>query len=248
MTDPVVLITGALSGIGRAAAFGFARAGARVIVSGRHSDAGQALEAELRAAGCDALFCAADVVVEQQVEAMIGTVVATFGKIDVAINNAGSEGAVLDVEQQTVDNYRQVMDANVLGTLLCMKYQFWVMKAAGRGSIVNLSSNLGQRGLPGMSAYVAAKHAVEGLTKTAALEAAPFGVRVNAVAPGPIDTPMLDRFLPSGDQKKAAGASLPVGRIGTSDEIVQALIFLGLSDIPYLTGHVMAVDGGMTAR
>lgn len=248
MGKPVVLVTGALSGIGRAAAFAFAAEGADIVVSGRRLPEGEALEAALRAEGVDALFVAADVRDEDQVRTLVDAAVARFGRLDVAINNAGVEAAVVEVDAQTVDEYRRVMDANVLGTLLCMKHELRVMKAQGEGAIVNLSSNLGHRGMPGMSVYVAAKHAVEGLTKAAALEAASYGVRVNAVAPGPVDTPMFDRFAKTNEKKAEAGAALPVGRIGTPEEIAQALVFLGLAKAPYIVGHILAVDGGITAR
>lgn len=247
MGRPVVLITGALSGIGRAAAFAFADEGARIVVSGRRAPAGKALEAELRARDVDALFVAADVRQEHEARALVETAVAEFGGLDVAINNAGVEAVAADLDEQTIEEYQRVMDGNVLGTMLCMKYELRAMKAQRAGAIINLSSNLGSRGMPGLSLYVAAKHAVEGLTRSAALEAAPHGVRVNAVAPGPVDTPMFDRFAQSHDRKKELGAALPIGRIGTPEEIGEALVFLGLSKALYLTGHVLSIDGGMTA-
>ena len=247
MKKPVVLITGALSGIGRATAFAFAAEGARLIVSGRRIPEGEALAAQLQHEGSDAHFVAADVCDEGQVSALMDAAVARFGRLDVAINNAGVEAAILNVDALTIEEYRRVMDSNVLGTMLCMKHELRVMKAQGEGSIVNLSSNLGQRGLAGLSIYVAAKHAVEGLTKSAALEAAPLGIRVNAVAPGPVDTPMFDRFAQTIQNKEEIGKSLPIGRIGKPEEIAQALVFVGMSKAPYIVGHILAINGGMTA-
>ena len=194
MTRPVVLITGALTGIGRATALAFAKEGADLIVSGRRDDAGYALVAELRALGGQAEFIRADVRHESDVQNLVDKTVARFGRLDVAVNNAGTEGTPGPVTAQTAESYAATFDTNVLGVLLSLKHELRVMQAQGSGSIVNLSSTMGHRGAPGASLYTASKHAVEGLTKSAALEAAAFGVRVNAVAPGPIDTAMLDRF------------------------------------------------------
>lgn len=247
MEIPTVLITGALSGIGRVTALAFAAEGAKLVVSGRRIVEGRALEAELHQKGAEAIFLAADVCEEDQVRALVDGAVSRFGRLDIAVNNAGVEARVVNVDEQTTEAYNHVMNTNVLGTFLCMKHELRVMKVQGSGSIVNLSSNLGQRGIAGMSIYVAAKHAVEGLTKSAALEAAPHGVRVNAVAPGPVDTPMLGRFIPLEKQRKAMGAALPIGRIGTPEEIAQAIMFIASSKAPFMVGHVLSVDGGMTA-
>src|SRR6202047_3052225 len=201
MNTPVVLITGALTGIGRATALAFAKDGASVVVSGRHQDAGQALAAELRKLGAEAEFVQADVRHEDDVRSLVDQTVKRFGRLDVAVNNAGTEGKPGPVTQQTAESYAATFDTNVLGTLLSMKHELRVMLAQGSGSIVNVSSTYGHTGAAGASIYVASNHAVEGLTKSAALEVAGFGVRVNAVAPGPIDTGMLDRFTGTDERK-----------------------------------------------
>ncbi|MEA2738848.1 MAG: hypothetical protein QOH05_2155 [Acetobacteraceae bacterium] len=247
MSNPVVLITGALTGIGRATAFAFAREGARLIVSGRHDDAGQALAAELRGLGAEAAFLRADVRHEDEVHSLVEQAVARFGRLDIAINNAGTEGAPGPVTDQTTDSYAAAFDTNVLGTLLSMKHELRVMQAQGHGSIVNLSSTMGERGAPNMSLYTASKHAVEGLTKSAALEAAAFGVRVNAVAPGPTETGMLDRLTGSPDKKAAFYAAIPLKRGGTPQEIADAILFVASGKAAFITGQIIRVNGGKTA-
>ena len=172
MNKPVVLITGALTGIGRATAIAFANEGARLVVSGRHNDEGQRLVAELRKLGTEAEFLRSDVRHEDDIRSLVDQTVARFGRLDVAVNNAGTEGKPGPVTEQTADSYAATFDTNVLGTLLSMKHELRVMLAQGHGSIVNVSSTYGRTGAPGASVYVASKHAVEGLTKSAALEAA----------------------------------------------------------------------------
>jgi NAD(P)-dependent dehydrogenase (short-subunit alcohol dehydrogenase family) len=188
MNPPVILITGALAGIGRATASAFAREGAQIVVSGRREAAGQTLVAELSS-----------------------------------------------------------LDTNVLGTLLSMKHELRVMQPQGSGSIINLSSTVGHRGVPGASVYTASKHAVEGLTKSAALEAAPFGVRVNAVAPGPVDTEMLTRFAGSAERKAGLLADVPFKRAGSTAEIADAMVFLASAKAAFITGQIIDVNGGKTA-
>src|SRR3984957_8501178 len=194
MSTPVVLITGALTGIGRATALAFAQEGARIVVSGRRDPEGQALTQELRARGVEAEFVRADVRHEDDVRNLVDKTVARFGRLDVAVNNAGTEGKGGPLTEQTPESYATTFDTNVLGTLLSMKHELRVMKAQGKGSIVNISSTFGHQGAARAPIYAASKHAVEGLTRSAALEAAGAGVRVNAVAPGPIQTGFLDRF------------------------------------------------------
>jgi NAD(P)-dependent dehydrogenase (short-subunit alcohol dehydrogenase family) len=186
MNQPVVLITGALTGIGRATALAFAREGNCMVVSGRREEAGQALAAELRALGAEAEFLRADVRFEAEVRNVVEQTVERFGRIDVAVNNAGTEGQLAPIVEQTATNYEATFSVNVLGTLLSLKHEMRVMLAQGAGSIINLSSVAGQVGFAGASVYAASRHAVEGLTKSAALEGAAAGVRVNAVAPGPV--------------------------------------------------------------
>jgi NAD(P)-dependent dehydrogenase (short-subunit alcohol dehydrogenase family) len=245
--SPVVLITGAITGIGRATALAFAREGARVVVSGRRDDAGQALATELRGLGADAEYMRSDVRSEDDVRALVDKTLARFGRLDVAVNNAGTEGKSGPVTEQSADSYAATFDTNVLGTLLSMKHELRVMQAQGRGSIVNISSTYGHEGARGASIYAASKHAVEGLTKSAALEAASFGVRVNAVAPGPTDTGMLDRFTGTTERNTALDSGVPLGRAGEPEEIAGAIVFLASSKASFVTGHVLTADGGKTA-
>jgi len=247
MKTPVVLITGALTGIGRATAFAFAKSGARVFVSGRNDQAGLALADELRGLGGDADFLRADVRNEDEVRNLVDRTVARFGRLDVAVNNAGTEGQTGPIVDQTPASYATTFDTNVLGTLLGMKHELRVMVEQRSGSIVNLSSTFGTRGAAGAALYAASKHAVEGLTKSAALEAAAAGVRVNAIAPGPIETGMLDRFTGSPERKAAFAAGLPMKRLGRPDEIADAIVYLASDRASFLTGQIIGVNGGRTA-
>ncbi len=247
MNTQVVLITGALTGIGRATALAFAREGARLVVSGRRREAGKALLEELRSRGVEAEFVEADVRKEADVRALVDKAVARFGRLDVAVNNAGTEGQPGPLTAQSAESYAATFDTNVLGTVLSLKHELRIMGPQGEGSIINLSSTMGSRGAPGASMYVASKHAVEGLTKVAALEGAPNGVRVNAVAPGPIDTGMLDRFTGTPERKAGLIAGVPVKRAGTPEEIAEAIVFLASSKASFITGQVVGVNGGKTA-
>jgi len=247
MSTSVVLITGALSGIGRAAALAFAREDYRVVVSGRRDDAGEALVRELRALGAEAEYVRADVRDEEDVRRLVDRTVERFGRLDVAVNSAGSEGQPGPVLEQTAQSIAQTFDANLVGTVLALKHELRVMREQGRGSVVNLSSTMGHKPAGGASIYTASKHAVEGLTKSAALEAAAFGVRVNAVAPGPTETGMLNRFTGSAERKAALIAGVPLKRAGTPDEIANAIVFLASDKASYVTGQVLSVDGGKSA-
>jgi NAD(P)-dependent dehydrogenase (short-subunit alcohol dehydrogenase family) len=247
MSKPVVLITGALTGIGRATAFAFAKQGARVVVSGRRDDAGAALVIDLRALGAEAAFVRADVRHEDDVRNLVEKTVASFGQFDVAVNNAGTEGTPGPVTEQSAETYSATFDTNVLGTLLSMKHELRLMLAQKAGSIINISSTMGQRGAPGTSLYTASKHAVEGLTKSAALEAAGAGVRVNAVAPGPVETEMLTRFTGSAERKAGLVAGVPMKRAGTPNEIADAVVFLASAQASFITGQIINVNGGKTA-
>lgn len=247
MSKPVVLITGALTGIGRATAVAFAREGARLVVSGRHEEEGQALARELRALDTEVEFVKADVRKEEDVRSLIEKTVARFGRLDVAINNAGTEGQSGPLTEQTSANYAATFDTNVLGVVLSLKHELRAMAAQQHGSIINVSSVAGRIGFPGAPIYVASKHAVEGLTKSAALEAAPAGVRVNAVAPGPIETPMLNRFVGSQENKKRFLQHIPLQRAGEASEIAQTILFLASDKAAYITGQSYVVDGGRLA-
>jgi NAD(P)-dependent dehydrogenase (short-subunit alcohol dehydrogenase family) len=247
MTASVVLITGALTGIGRATALAFAREGARIVVSGRRDEAGHALAEELRRLGVEAEFIRADVRHEGDVRDLIDKTVARFGRLDAAVNNAGTEGSAGPVTEQTPESYAATFDTNVLGVLLSMKHEMRVMQAQGSGSIVNLSSTMGQRGAPGASLYTASKHAVEGLTKSAALEGAASGIRVNAIAPGPVETGMLNRFTGTAERKAALTAGVPLRRVGTPEEIADAIVFVASDKASFITGQIIRVNGGKTA-
>jgi NAD(P)-dependent dehydrogenase (short-subunit alcohol dehydrogenase family) len=248
MTNQVVLITGGLTGIGRATALAFAQGGAHVVVSGRREEAGEALAAELKALSGSAKFIRADVRHEDDVRALIDQTVAQFGRLDVAVNNAGTEGKPGPVTEQTAESYAATFDTNVLGTVLSMKHEMRVMLAQGHGSIINISSTMGHKAAPGASMYTASKHAVEGLTKSAALEGAASGVRVNAVAPGPVETEMLNRFTGSADRKAGLISGVPLKRAGAPEEIARAIVFLASDQASFVTGQIVSVDGGKSAQ
>jgi len=248
MNTPVVLITGALTGIGRATAIAFAHEGARIVVSGRRDEAGQKLVAELRELGVEAEYWRADVRHEDDLRSLVDKTVARFGRLDIAVNNAATEGKPGAVTEQTAESYAATFDTNVLGTLLSMKHELRVMLPQGNGSIVNVSSAYGSVGAPGASVYAASKHAVEGMTKSAALEVAGMGVRVNVVAPGTTDTGMLTRFTTTDENKSALVSTVPVKRLATPEEIAHVIVFVASADASYMTGASIPVDGGMLAN
>jgi NAD(P)-dependent dehydrogenase (short-subunit alcohol dehydrogenase family) len=247
MSAPVVLITGALTGIGRATAIAFAKERARLVVSGRKEAEGKALEAELRGLGAEAEFIVADVRHEKDISNLVDRAVARFGRLDVAINNAGTEGKPGPLTDVSVETYSAMFDTNVLGLLLGLKHELRVMQAQGSGSIVNISSTMGERGAANFSLYTGSKHAVEGITKSAALEGAAYGVRVNAVAPGPTETAMLDRLSGSAEKKTAFFAAVPLKRGASPAEVADAIVFVASSKATYITGQVIRVNGGKTA-
>jgi NAD(P)-dependent dehydrogenase (short-subunit alcohol dehydrogenase family) len=248
MEKPVVLITGALTGIGRATAVAFAKKGANVVVSGRRDDAGAALAEELRGLGSEAEFINADVRKEDEVRALVDKTVARFGRLDVAVNNAGTEGQVGPITDQTAETFAATFDTNVLGVLLSMKHEVRAMQDHGSGSIINISSTYGHEGAAGASVYVGSKHAVEGITKSVALELAESGIRVNGVAPGPTDTGMLTRFTGTPENKAALVTGVPMGRLGLSEELANAIVFIASDEASFITGHVLNVDGGHSAN
>src|SRR6201993_993234 len=244
MSNPVVLITGGLSGIGRAAAVAFAKKGANVVIAGRRDDAGKALVKELRSFGSEAEFINADVRKEEDVRALVDKTVARFGRLDVAVNNAGTEGQVGPITDQTAESYAATFDTNVLGVILSMKHEARAMQGQGAGSIINISSTYGHMGAAGASVYVGSKHAVEGVTKSVALELAPSGIRVNAVAPGPTDTGMLTRFTGTPENKAALVTTVPMGRLGLSEELANAIVFIASDEASFISGPILHVDGG----
>jgi NAD(P)-dependent dehydrogenase (short-subunit alcohol dehydrogenase family) len=247
MSESVAVITGALSGIGRAAAFALAAQGRIVVVSGRRAHTGEALVSELLTRGATAAFVEADVRNEEDVRRLVDGTVARFGRLDIAVNSAGTEGVPGPLTEQTAESYQAMFDTNVLGTVLSLKHELRVMTAQGSGSIVNLSSTMGERGAANMALYTASKHAVEGLTKAAALEGAPFGIRVNAVAPGPTETAMLDRLTGSPEKKAAFFSAVPLKRGATPEEIAEAVLFVSSDKASYITGQIIRVNGGKTA-
>ncbi|WP_028479416.1 SDR family NAD(P)-dependent oxidoreductase [Nocardia sp. CNY236] len=257
MDDPVVLITGGFTGIGLATALAFGERGARVVVAGRPDEAGRVQLAKtfaekLRAVGSEVEFIDADVRHEDEVRAMVDRAVGRFGRLDIAVNNVGTEGVLSAITDHTVQAYHDTFDTNVLGTVLSMKHEVRVMQQQGGGVIVNVSSTYGHAaygfaGEAGASIYVGSKHAVEGITKSVALELAPARIRVNAVAPGTIDTDMLTRTTGTKENLEALIAQVPLGRVGLADEIAAAIVFLASEDAAFITGHVLDVDGGLTA-
>jgi NAD(P)-dependent dehydrogenase (short-subunit alcohol dehydrogenase family) len=247
MSSPVVLITGALTGIGRATAFAFARSGARLIVSGRRAAEGAALEAELRELGADALFVQADVRHDEDVRHLVDQAVSRFGRLDVAVNNAGTEGTPGPITDISAESYAATFDTNALGVLLSLKHELRVMIAQRSGSVINISSTYGHEGAAYAALYAGSKHAVEGITKSAALEVAASGVRVNAVAPGPTDTGMLDRFTGSAERKAVLAGAVPLARIGSPEDIAAAVLFVASEGASFVTGQILTVDGGKTA-
>jgi NAD(P)-dependent dehydrogenase (short-subunit alcohol dehydrogenase family) len=248
MDERVILITGALTGIGRATAVAFAKKGARVVVAGRRDEAGEALVRELRAFGSEAEFIKADVRKEEDVRVLVDTTVARFGRLDVAVNNAATEGQVGPITDQTAESVAATFDTNVVGVILSMKHEVRAMKEQGSGSIINISSTYGHEGAPGASVYVGAKHAVEGITKSVALEVADSGIRVNGVAPGPTDTGMLTRFTGTPENKAALVTGVPLARLGLSEEVADGIVFIASDEASFITGHILNVDGGHSAN
>jgi NAD(P)-dependent dehydrogenase (short-subunit alcohol dehydrogenase family) len=248
MTNPRnVLITGALSGIGRAVAEAFAEQGNRVVIAGRRAPAGAEVVADLRALGAQAEFVQTDVRYEDQVEELITTVIDRFGRLDVAVNAAGTEGRSAPITEVNIEDYTASFDTNVLGTLLCVKHEMRAMADHSAGSIVNISSTMGERGAPNSALYAASKHAVEGLTKVAALDGAAAGIRVNAVAPGPVQTAMLDRLTGTEENKAAYLENIPLGRAGRPSEIADTVMFVSSDAASFITGQIIRVNGGKTA-
>ena len=248
LENKIALVTGGTTGIGRATAIAFARAGAKVVVSGRREKEGHETVKLIEQAGGTGIFVKADVKHDAEVKNMVEAVLRTYGRLDVAFNNAGveSERIVPTVEQSEAD-YDHVMDVNVKGVFLSLKHEIAAMLKTGGGAIVNTSSIAGLVGFAGASPYTAAKHAVIGLSKSAALEYAKQGIRVNVVSPAAIDTPMLDRFTESVPRTMLESLH-PIGRIGKPEEIAEAVVWLCSPQSSFVTGQTLAVDGGFTAQ
>jgi NAD(P)-dependent dehydrogenase (short-subunit alcohol dehydrogenase family) len=245
----VALVTGGGSGIGRATALAFAREGAQVIIGNRNVQRGEETVSIIRHAGGTASFQRTDVLIAAEVEALVNHAIAEYGRLDVAFNNAGTEGDVKPLVDQTEANFDAVMDINVKGVWLSMKYEIPWMLEQGGGAIVNCSSVAGVIAFPGIGIYAASKHAVIGLTKTAALEYSAEGIRINAVNPAVIDTEMVDRLTDGMNMKKDdLTAFHPIGRIGRVEEVAEAVLWLCSGKSSFVTGHSLMVDGGFTAR
>jgi NAD(P)-dependent dehydrogenase (short-subunit alcohol dehydrogenase family) len=245
LENKVALITGANSGIGEAAAYALADAGAAVVLGARREDKGQAVAQRINDKGGKAIFLKTDVTDATQAQALVDLAVTKFGGLDIAFNNAGTDGqsgAIVDVEQQAYDT---IFDTNVKGVWNSIRAQIPALQKRGGGSIINTSSVLGTRGVAGMSTYVASKFAVEGLTKSIALEVAKDNIRVNAIAPGPIVTPLLENA--TGGNTDGFNGIVPQGRPGTTDEVAPSVVFLASEQSSYITGHSLTVGGGATA-
>jgi NAD(P)-dependent dehydrogenase (short-subunit alcohol dehydrogenase family) len=243
LSGKVVLISGATSGIGRAAALLFAAEGASLVLAGRRREEGEALAESIRSNGGRAVFHVADATKLEDNEALVALALRQFDRLDVAFNNAGLEstGSLIEFDEAL---YTRVFDTNVKGVLFAIRAQIPALTKT-RGSIIVTSSIAGSRGFPHASVYAASKHAVEGIVKSAALELAPVGIRVNAVAPGPTDTPMLGRF--TGGHPEVMAARVPLGRNGTPEEIAHAALWLATDDARFVNGAIVPVDGGLAA-
>lgn len=246
----VALVTGGSAGIGRAAAQAFAREGAQVVIGDVQVERGLALEQELEKSGARALFVKADMGLAGDVENLVSQAVGAFGRLDCAFNNAGIEGRMAPTAECTEENFDRVLSVNLRGVWLCLRAEIrQMLRQKEGGAIVNMSSVAGQAGFAGLPAYVASKHGVIGLTRTAALEYATQNIRVNAVCPGVIRTEMVDRITGRDPKAEAEFAALePVGRMGAADEVAEAALWLCSEASSFVTGHALAVDGGFLAR
>ena len=249
MKETVALITGGTGGIGRATAIQFAKEGAKVVITGRRQKEGEKTIQMIKDAGSEGFFVQSDVSKEEDCKRMVKETMNRFGRLDFAFNNAGVEGKITPIVEQTTENYRHVLDINVLGVLLSMKYEIPAIKKSGGGAIVNNSSIAGSIGMAGAGVYIASKHAVLGLTKTAALEVAKEKIRVNAISPGAIETDMYSRFTNNDKQMVDLMISLhPIGRTAKPEEVASTVLFLCSKKASFITGADLKVDGGFTAQ
>lgn len=245
----VALVTGGTSGIGRAAAVSFAREGARVVVTGRREEEGNKTVQLVKEAGGEGIFIKADVSKESDAKAMVERTIEVYGRLDYALNNAGIEQLPTPFGEQTEEAFDQIMNINVKGVWLSMKYEIPQMLNNGGGAIVNMASVAGLIGFPGIPIYIASKHAVLGLTKSVALEYAKSGIRINAVSPAAIETDMVDRFVgKEGDSRQQLAYMHPVGRLGRPEEIASAVLYLCSDGASFITGQSLTVDGGFTSQ
>jgi len=246
LQNKVALVTGGTTGIGRDTAVLFANAGAKVVVSGRRETEGKETSNLIRAAGGDGLFVKSDVSKPSDVQSLVQKTVEKFGRLDIAFNNAGIEGKWVPLIEQSLEDWDAVIDINLKGTWLCLKYEIQQMlKQGGGGTIVNMSSVAGLMGAAGAGVYCASKHGVIGLTRTAALEYAAHGIRVNAVCPAVIETAMSDRAFADPEANKRVLALHPIGRFGKPMEVAEAVLWLCSSKSSFMTGHYIVLDGGM---
>ena len=248
LTGKVAIITGGSSGIGRATAIAFAREGAKVAIASRREEEGEETVRLVKEAGSDGFFVKTDVAKAADVSAMVEKTVQQYGSLNYAFNNAGIEEAPTSLVEQTEETFDRIVNINIKGVWLSMKYQIPQMLKNGGGVIVNTSSVGGLIGVPGVPIYVASKHAVLGLTKSAALEYAKQGIRINAVSPGAIETEMFDRFADDPQMRGQMAAAHPVGRVGKAEEIASAVLWLCSDGASFVTGQTLTVDGGFTAQ